>query len=164
MTKYQMQRNDRRYFQSETGRFRGGKLVPVMAVPVEQSEAGFISQSVTMELDPIAGRMITQITAELLMVAVPMQAIDAIKNPAEAYAGLTEVLREKYMSGNPVWALENESEISKRCGVVPMQISGIKKVSEDVRLGHNAAVNFLRQRKYVKASTILAANTGITPR
>lgn len=31
------------------------------------------------------------------------------------------------------------------------------------RLAHNAAVNYLRQRKYVKATQLLAANLGVTP-
>lgn len=163
MSKYQQARDARRYWQSEIGRFRGGKLVPVMCVPVEGSESGMISQNITMELDPIAGRMITQITAELIAVFVPLQAIDALKDPAADFAGMTDVLREKFLSGATVFALEDEGEISKRCGVVPIQIAGVKKVTEDVRIGHNAAVNYLRQRKYVKATTLLHSNTALTP-
>lgn len=160
---YQSTRNVRRESRTLVGRFRGGKLVPVMAVPVRGNEGGMLSQTVSFELDPIAGRMITPITAELTSVFVPVQAIDAIKDPASAYAGMTEVLREKVLSGNPLFGLENEGEISKRCGVNPRSVGGVKKVNEMVRLAHNAAVNYLRQRKYVKATTLLHSNTALTP-
>lgn len=160
---YQEARNVRREARTIVGRFRGGKLAPVMAVAVRGNEGGFVSQKVTFELDPIAGRMITPIYGELTSVFVPVQAMDAIRDPDAAYAGMTEVIREKLLSGNPLFGLEPEGEISKRCGVNPRSIGGEKKVSEAVRLAHNAAVNFLRQRKYVKASTVLASNTAMTP-
>ncbi|WP_196774425.1 hypothetical protein [Rhodovulum sp. MB263] len=160
---YQNARNVRRESRTLVGRFRGGKLAPVMAVPVRGNEGGFLSQQITLELDPIAGRMITPITGEFISVFVPVQAVDAIKDPDAAYAGMTEVLREKLLSGNPLFDLEPESEISRRCGVNPRSIGGVKKVNEIVRLGHNAAVNFLRQRKYVKAKQVLHSNTAITP-
>lgn len=160
---YQSTRNVRRESRTLIGRFRGGKLAPVMAVPVRGNEGGILSQNITLELDPIAGRLVTPISGELVSVFVPVQAIDAIKDPEAAYAGMTEVLREKLLSGNPLFGLENESEISKRCGVNPRSINGVKKVNEMVRLGHNAAINYLRQRKYVKATTLLHSNTAITP-
>lgn len=156
-------RNVRREARTLVGRTRGGKLAPIMATPVRGNEGGMLSQNVTMELDPIMGRMITPITAELTAVFVPVQAIDAIKDPNAAYAGMTEVLREKLLSGNPLFGLETEGEISKRCGVNPRSIGGVKKVNEMVRLAHNAAVNYLRQRKYHKATTVLHTNTAITP-
>lgn len=156
-------RNVRREARTLVGRTRGGKLAPIMATPVRGNEGGLLSQNVTMELDPIMGRMITPITAELTAVFVPVQAIDAIKDPNAAYAGMTEVLREKLLSGNPLFGLETEGEISKRCGVNPRSIGGVKKVNEMVRLAHNAAINFLRQRKYHKATALLHSNTAITP-
>jgi hypothetical protein len=76
---------------------------------------------------------------------------------------MTEVLREKLLSGNPLFGLEAEGEISMRCGVNPRSMAGVKKVNEMVRLAHNAAVNHLRQRKYHKATLLLAASTAITP-
>jgi hypothetical protein len=160
---YQTTRNTRRESRTLVGRFRGGKLAPVMAVPVRGNEGGMLAQSITLELDGIAGRMITPITGEFISVFVPVQAIDEIKDPAAAYPGMTEVLREKLLSGNPLFGLENETEISKRCGVNPRSIGGVKKVNEMVRLAHNAAVNHLRRRKYVKATQLLAASTAITP-
>jgi hypothetical protein len=149
--------------QTLSGRFRGGRLNPIMAVAIRESESMMLSQSVTYELDPIAGRMITPITAELISVMVPLQAIDALQDPAGAYAGITEVLRDKLLSGTPLHGLENESEISKRLGVVPRMVAGVPKVCQVTRLAHNAAVNFLRQRKFVDAVLLLAANTGVTP-
>lgn len=155
--------NTRRSSRTLGGRFRGGKLAPVMAEVFRESEAGILSQTVSYKLDPIAGEMITPITAELISVYVPVQAIDALKNPAEAYSGNTEVIRDKLISGTPLFDLEDESEISKRLGINPRSIGGVKKVNEVARLAHNAAVNFLRLRKYVNATQVLASNMNVTP-
>jgi hypothetical protein len=160
---YQNTRNTRREARTLVGRFRGGKLAPVMATAIRGNEGGMLSQNITLELDPIAGRMITPIKGEMMAVFVPVQAIDAIKDPNAAYPGMTEVIREKLLSGNPLFGLENEGEISKRCGVNPRSIGGAKRVNEMVRLAHNAAVNYLRQRKYDKATLLSAANTAVTP-
>jgi hypothetical protein len=160
---YQTPRGTRRENRTLVGRFRGGKLAPVMAVAVRPSEGGTLSQSVTMELDPIAGRLITPVVGEMISVFVPVPAADFIRDPDAAYAGMSEVIREKLLSGNPLFGLEDEGEISKRCGVNPRSIGGVKKVSEIVRLSHNAAVNYLRQRKYDKASLLPHTSTAITP-
>ena len=162
-SKYQNAKNRRREMITKTGRFRGGKLAPIMAVGVKGSEGGMISQTVTLELDPIAGRMITPITGEVISVFVPVQACDAIKDPNAAYAGMTEVIREKLLSGNPLFNLENENVISQRCGIEPRQIGGVKRVNEVVRLAHNCAVNHLRQRKYDKAALLAHTNAAVTP-
>lgn len=162
-SKYQNSRNRRREMITKTGRFRGGRLAPIMAVGVKGSEGGMISQTVTLELDPIAGRMITPITGEVISVFVPVQACDAIKDPNAAYAGMTEVIREKLLSGNPLFNLENENVISQRCGIEPRQIGGVKRVNEVVRLAHNCAVNHLRQRKYDKAALLAHTNAAVTP-
>ena len=151
MTEYQKPRNTRRESLTVVDRFRGGKLIPVMAVPVRPNEGGMLSQSITMELDPVAGRLLTPVYGELISVFVPVQAIDALKDPEAAYAGMTEVLREKLLSGNPLFVMEVENEISKRCGITPKSIGGVKMVSETIGIAHNAAVNHLRQLKYVKA-------------
>lgn len=155
--------NTRRESRTLVGRFRGGKLAPMIAVPVRGNEGGMLSQTVTFELDPIGGRMISAMYGEVISVFVPVQAIDAIKDPSAAYAGLTDVIREKLLSGNPLFGLETEGEISKRCGVNPRSVAGVKKVNEMIRLAHNAAVNNLRLRKYNKAVQLLHSNTAITP-
>lgn len=162
MSKYQERRDVRRSARTLVGTFRAGRLVPVLAEAIRGNEGGMLSQSVTFELAPIAGRLITPITAEMVAVFAPVQAIDALKDPEADYAGLTEVIRQKLLTGNPLFGLEAEGVISKRCGVNPRSIGGVKKVNEAVRLAHNAAVNHLRQRKYVKATLLLANNTAIT--
>lgn len=163
MTKYQRPTATRRESRTLAGRFRGGKLTPILAVALRESESCILSQQVTMELDPIAGRMITPIMGELISVAVPVQAIDALKNPADDYAGNVEVVRDKLLSGTPLFGLEEEGEISKRLGVNPISVGGTKMVCEVGRLAHNCAVNYLRQRKYVNTVKLLADNMDVTP-
>lgn len=160
---YQTPRTQRRESRTPAGRFRGGKLAPVMAVAVRGSEGGMLSQTATIELDPIAGRLLTAVYAEMISVFVPVPAIDLIKDPAAAYAGMAEVIRQKLLTGNPLFGLETEGEISKRCDVEPRSIGGVKKVNEMVRLAHNAAVNHLRLRIYHKATQLAHTNTAVTP-
>jgi hypothetical protein len=161
MTSYQLPRSKRREAPTRVGRVRGGKIYMVNATPVRPSEGGMISENVTLELDPIAGRMITPIEAQLISIFAPVQALDALKNPTGDYPGLTEVVREKMLTGNPLFDLENENEITKRAGIRPVSIGGVRKTSEMVRLAYIAAVNFLRLRKYHRAT--LLDNTCMTP-
>lgn len=153
----------RNFGNTSVGKLRGGKLVPIMADIIRPLEGGIVRQTVSMELDPIPGRLITPPTAEVICLFIPVQAIDAIKDPAAQYAGMTEVIREKLLSTSPLFVLENEGEISRRCNIHPQSIAGQKKVNECFRLAHNAAVNYLRTRKYIKATTILHSNTVLTP-
>lgn len=148
---------------SHFDRFKVGKLVPVHAVPVRTQEGGVLSQSLRLELDPIPGRLITPLRAEVHVVYVPVQAIDAIDNPEGDYVGVTEVTRIRAMSGNPLYALENDNEIAKRCNVTPASIGGVKKVCPSIRLAHAAAVNALRRRVYVDAQLVDKTLTAITP-
>lgn len=159
-----MQRNNtRRESRNIAGRFRGGKLCPVMAVPFLGGEGGMLNQTATLELDPVAGRLITPVVAEMISVYVPAPAIDAILDPSSPYAGMTEAVRQKLLSGNPLFQVEPEGEISKRLGVVPMSVAGEKLVSQAARLAHNVAVNFLRKRKYVYAAEVTHQNAVVTP-
>lgn len=163
MTRYQNPRNVRREYRTPVDKIKAGKLYPAMAIAVRPSEGGVVSHEVTFELDPIMGRMLTPIYAEVTDVFCPVQAIDAIKDPAAQYAGMSEVVRAKLLSGNPLFGLENEGEITKRCDVKPQSIGGVKRLSEVTRLAYNVAVNHLRQRKYVNAALLLHSNTAITP-
>lgn len=159
-----MQRsNTRRESRNLVGRFRGGKLAPVMAVPYLGGEGGMLSQTITMELDPVAGRLVTPAVAQFISVFVPSQAMNHEHDRDSETNGLTEVVRQKLLSGSPLFELEAESEISRRMGVVPRSISGVKKVSWACRLAHNAAVNYLRKRLYVYAAEVAPTNTAITP-
>lgn len=159
---YMTPKNTRREARTLVDRMKAGRLTPCMAVPIRGNESGILSQSVTMELEPIAGRMITPITGEFISVFVPVQAIDAVKDPGAAYAGMTEVIREKLLTGNPLFGLENESIVSKRMGINPRSIAGVKKVNEMGRLAHIAAVNHLRRRKNVNATQVVNTHQDVT--
>lgn len=163
LNKYMQPRAIRREARTLAGRFRGGKLAPVMAVPFVGSESGSVTQSITYELDPIAGRMITEVTAEIISVFVPLQAIDAQFDDTNDFPGNAEVLRQKLLAGTALYALEPENEITKRLGVVPSPVSGVKYVCASVRHAHNAAVNYLRRRKHLDAAQLPKTNTAITP-
>lgn len=145
------------------GRFRGGKLDPVMALAVKAGEGGLLTQTASIELDPVAGRLVTPVTGELHMVYVPVQAMVALRDSSDPHAGITEVIRQRYLDGEPIFGLVNEDEVSKRLGVMPVSIGGVKKVSEAAKLAHNCAVNFLRQSLYPYAAVLTASHTGVTP-
>lgn len=145
------------------GRFRSGLLSPCMAVALKGGEGGLLTQSATIELDPVFGRLITPVTAELHCVFVPVQAMVALRDDQDSYAGITEVIRQKYLDGAPIFNLENEHEVSMRMGVMPISSGGAKKVSVAARLAHNAAVNFLRQSLYTYAALVPASNVAQTP-
>lgn len=145
------------------GRFRGGKLAPVMAVGFKGNEGGMLSQTAIIELDPVAGRLITPVTGQMFAVYVPVQAMAALKNPSDPNAGITEVLRMQGLEGTPLFNLEAEGDLSKRMGVMPRSIGGVKQVGEFNRLAHNCAVNYLRKRVYVYAAQLVASNTAMTP-
>jgi hypothetical protein len=162
-SKYMKPRDTRREFNHTSGRFRGGKLAPVGAMVLRESESAVLSQKVTYELDAVAGRLLTEVSADVVSVFVPALAIDALKNPNDDYPGNAEVFRQKLLNGDVVFDLEAEGEISKRCGINPRSIAGAKQVNECIRIAHNCAVNHLRQRKYVNTTKLDANNTAITP-
>lgn len=145
------------------GRFRGGKLWPAMMVAFKANEGGLLSQTATFELDPVQGRLITPVTGEFHMVYVPMQAMLALRDDLDPNAGITEVIRQKYLDGQPIFNLVDEDDVSKAAGVMPRQIAGVKKVSEAAKLAHICAVNFLRQSLYTYATLLTKASTGVTP-
>lgn len=159
-----MQRSStRREARKISGRFRGGKLAPALAVPFLGGEGGMLSQRATLELDPVAGRIRSPITAYMVSVFVPVQAMDAERDRDNDLAGITEVIRQKLLTGNPLFGLEPETEMSKRLGVNPVPINGQLMVSEGVRFAYNAAINYLRRRKYVYAELVPPTNTAVTP-
>lgn len=148
---------------SLAGRMRGGKLGPVMAVAFKNNEGGMLTQTATIELDPVAGRLITPVTAQLFAVYVPVQAMAATLDPADPNAGITEVLRMKGLDGLPLFDLVDEDDVTKRMGVMPVSIGGVKKVCQAAKLAHIAAVNYLRKRVYTYAAQLAYPVTGITP-
>lgn len=160
---FRQAKNTRKEFRAPTGKMRGGRLQPAMATWVGQSEGGYMTQQAMVELGPIPGRLLTPVSVDMIAVAVPVQAIDALKSPGSAYAGMTDVLRQRIMNKEVLFPLEDAGVISNALDVTPKSVSGVKKVTEAVRLSYTAAVNFLRQRRYVKATTLLANNTSIAP-
>lgn len=160
---FQQQVNRRNESRSIIGRFRGGKLAPVYALRVGQSEGGMLTQSINLELDPLGGRIITPVTAEFISVFVPTQAMHALRFPDEDFSGLTEVIRQKLMTTGELFAVASETEVSRRLRINPRVTGGVKRVSLAPQIAHNAAVNFLRTRKYDKAAKRLWSQTGITP-
>lgn len=160
--KYMRATSTRSEFANPAGRFRGGKLAAVHCQSFRESESGMIEQTINLELDSAAGRLLSTVTAEVVCVYVPALAIDTMKNPDDATAGIGEIFREKLMQG-VVFGLEEENEVTKRLGVQPRSFAGVKKVNEAVRLGHNCAVNYLRQRRHVKATLLDNTSMTMTP-
>lgn len=153
----------RRMPKANTGRFRGGKLYPIMVHAVRESESGTLMQTLNVELDPIPGRLISQMFIEMYDIFVPVQAMDTILDPEASIAGNTELVREKLLAPTPLFDLENAGAISDKARVVPKKIGGEKKVSKAVRLAYNCAVNLLRQRRYFRATLVPHTNTAILP-
>ncbi|WP_334193565.1 hypothetical protein [Pararhodobacter sp.] len=143
--------------------FKLGKLVPVHAEKLETGESGVLSQNIRLELAPIPGRLITPIHAEVHVVYVPAQAIDAVHDPEADYVGVTEVMKQRYMTENPLYDLEEEGEISMRCDVEPTPIGGDLMVCPSVRYAYIAAVNRLRLGLYNKATLLDNTVTSIVP-
>ena len=162
-SKYQQPRGERRETRTLSGRVRGGKLYPIMAQPFLGSESGVVSQTITAELDRIMGRLLTQTTFEVTCVMVPALACRAIRYPNDPISAGADSYREALLSGNPVFALESETDISKRLGVEPRAVNGARRVCEISRIAHNAAVNYLRRRRYVKAEQLGYNNGQISP-
>ena len=166
--KYQSPRNMRAHDVTTGGRCRAGYLYPIAATPFLQGEGGVLKQNITQELDQIAGRMITEVTAEVYTVFVPLAGIAEIdsSHSAQPYVGSPEWMRDKLAdTSTPLFEAHiGEDDISRALGIKPRSVSGSKKINEVVRKGHNVAVNFLRRRKYVNAAQINAnSNSAITP-
>jgi uncharacterized protein YqkB len=161
-TKYQKSRSTRTEISTKSQTFRGGKLVPVNMTAVRSGESGISRMQVIAELDPIVGRLQSEITCEVTSVFVPALAIDDAKG-GSVMAGNTDALRDRLATGEAIFGLEDRNEISMRAGIVSKPIGGVRKVSEVARLAHNVAVNFLRKRRYIGALEIDVANTSITP-
>lgn len=152
----------RREYRHVGGRTKTGKLPPIMAVPFLSGEAGLLEQTVTLELDPVAGQMKSDIFAEVTCIYVPIQALDVLLNDTDQNAGITEILRRKLTEGQTLFGTEAEGDLSKRMGINPKSYSGVKKVSAVARLAYNASINYLRKRRYIYADLVTKANTAVT--
>lgn len=155
--------SNRNEYQARLARFRGGKSSPLMVVPVRPGESGMLRQELDVELDPIPGRLLSQITLDVFSVFVSAEAIDALKDPTGSYPGMTEVVRAKMLTGAPLFDLEAEGDISKRLNINPASIGGVKKVNEAARLAYIAAVNHLARLVYAKAAQYTKTETAVLP-
>jgi hypothetical protein len=168
-----MQSNNqtRRESRGVAQRFRAGKMQPVGAVQLLGGEGAMLQQSLFLELDPIPGRLLTEISAQMQIVFVPFQAIHKYRfgdlagtSPgSDPHAGITEVIRQKIAAGSAIDLLEAEGAISKACGIVPRSISGSKKVTRTLRDAYNVAADFLRKTVYVDAVAPAANNVAVLP-
>ena len=149
--------------QSYVGRLEAAEMSPVLAVPFEAGEGGMLVQQIGVELDPIVGRMITEIHADVTVVFVPVEAIDLIRDPEAEHAGLREVVKAKLLTGSPLFPLEMESDLSKRMGIFPISIGGELKVCGAARWAYNTACNYLRRRVYYDAEQVAYSNFAVLP-
>ena len=142
-------------------RFKAGLLSPAMAQAFLPGDGGTVSVGATFALDPVAGQVVTPMFAEFTMIYVPVTAIEHLLNPSSATADIPEVVRQKYLTGADLYGLENETEISKRLGVVPQKIANVQKVCTVSRLAYIAACNYLRRQKYAYTIDSLHTSTAI---
>lgn len=143
---------------------RAGKLYPVMCVPFRPGESGVLSQTITVEMEPVSGRLTSDIYANVIAVYVPALACDVALNPEDAYAGNVEVFREKLLDGVSPFPMESENELTRRMGIVPRFDPPGASINSIASLSHNVAVNHLRQMKYIRATQIDAkTNRSVTP-
>lgn len=142
----------RREAVQNVGKTKAAKLVPVNITAVKGNEGGLYSGSVAVDLDPVAGRLLTQAFAKVTCVYVPIQAIEALRTPDVPENAMTEVIRRKLMNGTSLYAYVPESDVSKYAGVNPINYGGQKQLLNCVTGAYNVAVNYVRKRKYVYAT------------
>ena len=163
MQNYKTARSKRVYRQAHQSTMRGGKLMPVAAVPFHPGEGGVISQTVSTEMKPIAGRLVSDIIMQVVVVFVPALAIDKALNADPLRAGNAEHFRANLADGNSVFPLAAENVLTQRMGIEPIRIAGQLRTSIASTVAHNIAVNFLRRRIYHAATEVSLMQTSVTP-
>lgn len=134
---------------------RGGVLTPVQIEPVREGEGGIYRASIVQELAPMPIRLLNEFKSGTVSVYVPLQAIlMQAFGDVDDMAGTAEFARRKLTSGAPLFGLINDVPVAKDARIVPRKVAGVDKVNNGVTFAHAAAVNFLRQRKYVDIDTI----------
>jgi len=155
----------RREYQHSSDRFKIAKLAGIMAVPFGPNESGLLHQTANFELDPVAGHMRSDMFAKVSLLFIPFQCIRQCMLPDDPTAGITEVIRQIAMDRAPLLPteLEGESDITKMMNIVPMSVSGAKRLSPVARIAYNAAVNYLRKSRYIYATEVAYSNGSLTP-
>lgn len=156
-------RSQRRESWMVPGQTRLGKMVPVGIAAFLPGESGVLRQAVDVELEPIAGRLITDISAKVTTVAVPIPAIYWHQHQQDEHADNVEMLRKRMIAGEDIFPLEEESDISKLLRIPPRSVGGQPRVSMVARAAYNAAAEFLRKEKYRDAEPVEPVNGGILP-
>lgn len=157
-------RSVRMELRNPAGKMKSAKLAPILATPFMAGESGLVQQQLSITLDPVAGRMISQTFAKVTQVFVPVQAVHALRYGHEKEtAGITEVIRRDMKDGKVLFSLENEGQLTKRMAINPKSIAGQKRVSSIARIAHNAAVNHLRKRRYIYADLLKETSAIVTP-
>lgn len=163
MENYNQARSKKVYRQAHQSTMRGGKLMPVAAVPFHPGEGGVISQTLGAEMKPIAGRLVSDILLHVVSVFVPTLAIDKAVNTDAAKAGNVQHLRETLLAGGSLFPLIPEHDLSKRMAIEPIRIAGALRTSQAIHVAHNIAVNHLRRRMYHAAALVDLENKAVTP-
>ena len=114
MENYQRARSKKVYRQAHQSTMRGGKLMPVAAVPFHPGEGGDISQTIGCEMKPIAGRLVSDILMSVVQVFIPALAIDKVLNPDADKAGNAEHFRAALVAGQSMFPLGPENDLTKR--------------------------------------------------
>lgn len=162
----QITRNSvRREYQHSSDRFKIAKLAGIMAVPFGPNESGLLHQTANFELDPVAGHMRSDMFAKVTVAFIPFQCIRQCMLPDDTTAGITEVIRQIAEDRAPLLPteLEGESDITRMMNIVPMSVSGAKRLSPVARIAYNAAVNYMRKTRYIYATEVPYTNGGLTP-
>lgn len=151
LTKHMNPINRRGESRTLAGQMKGAYLYPLNATPVLGSERGMFNQKVVLEMEPVAGRLLSEVTAHVITIYVPTLATDVLKNDTDQYAGMADAFRAKVNTSDVLFDLEAETDISKYAGIVPRHMPDGKKVSEKIRLAYIAAANYLARRLHVSA-------------
>lgn len=160
-------RSPRRESRDLVGKFRSAVSAPVMCVPMMPGEGGMVTQAVSFECDPVAGRMMSEAYCKVTVLYIPAQAIHKMLHKGNAAwedkAGVTEIMRRMIMNKTPIFPGRVEDEITQRMGIVPMKVSNVTQVSSVALLGYNVAQNYMRKRKYIYATERAGLDQTLAP-
>lgn len=163
MQSFAVPRSKRTDTRSHGSTTRAGKLTPVGCVAVRPSESGTLHQEISVELEPIAGRLVTTPVVEVHSVFVPALAAYHVNRNFAENTDNVELFRNKLLDGSSLFGLSNPVPVDDVMGLEPMRIDGEEKISTMPRRSHVAAVNFLRKRRYMYAQEIPYTHASVTP-
>jgi hypothetical protein len=103
-------------------------------------------------------RLLNNIRVGVISVYVPLPAALKQKDgDTEKFAGTADYGRDKLISGDPLFTLKsypaNMDAIVRTARMFPKSVGGVKKISTMIDYAHASAVNFIRRRIYVDATS-----------